>query len=289
MALEFVRQHIASFGGDPDNVTIFGESAGGMSCGNLLAMPSARPLFRRAILMSGACSNNIARADAENTARVYYKMLQRLLKARGEPALAAFTREALLGCSAEVLIEAQLRVQQAGKEGCGLMPFQPFVDGVSLPDRPLNLLRDLSVQRRREWQDDAKAAEGGGVGGGGGGGGGGVGGAEGEGGDQASPVSPVSSVSSLLGTHGKDVMIGFNMDEYALFEMDFPLVHSQMIMSRFGTVSQKKALIDKVSTRVVRENLEWGIRGDGGSDCGTRVRTVRPVSNVVSGRNAPRE
>ena len=280
MALEFVRQHIASFGGDPDNVTIFGESAGGMSCGNLLAMPSARPLFRRAILMSGACSNNIARADAENTARVYYKMLQRLLKARGEPALAAFTREALLGCSAEVLVEAQLRVQQAGKEGCGLMPFQPFVDGVSLPDRPLNLLRDLSVQRRREWQDDAKAAEGGEAGAGGGGG---VGGAEGEGGGQASPV--VSSVSSLLGTHGKDVMIGFNMDEYALFEMDFPLVHSQMIMSRFGTVSQKKALIDKVSTRVVRENLKWGVRGKGGD----WARTVRHVSDTVSGRNASRE
>jgi hypothetical protein len=252
MALEFVRQNIASFGGDPDNVTIFGESAGGMSCGNLLAMPSARPLFRRAILMSGACSNNIARADAENTARVYYRMLQRLLKARGEPALAAFTREALLGCSVEVLVEAQLRVQQAGKEGCGVMPFQPFVDGVSLPDRPLNLLRDLSVQRRREWQDDAKAAEGGGAGGGG------VGGAEGEGGGQASPVS---SMSSRLGTHGKDVMIGFNMDEYALFEMDVPLVHSQMIMSRFGTVSQKKALSDKVRTRVVREALEWGGRG----------------------------
>ncbi len=55
-ALEWVRDEIEAFGGDPDRVTIFGESAGAMSCATLLAVPRARGLFHRAILQSGAAN-----------------------------------------------------------------------------------------------------------------------------------------------------------------------------------------------------------------------------------------
>src|SRR5262245_23502148 len=53
-ALRWVHENIAAFGGDPDNVTVFGQSAGAMSIASLLAMPAARGLFRRAVLQSGA-------------------------------------------------------------------------------------------------------------------------------------------------------------------------------------------------------------------------------------------
>ena len=53
-ALEWVRDNIDRFGGDPGNVTIFGESGGGGKVCTLLAMPSARGLFHRAIVQSGA-------------------------------------------------------------------------------------------------------------------------------------------------------------------------------------------------------------------------------------------
>ncbi|MFZ2339613.1 MAG: carboxylesterase family protein [Bacteroidales bacterium] len=54
-ALEWIRDNISSFGGDPDNVTIFGESAGGVSVHSLLTIPKAKGLFHKAISESGGC------------------------------------------------------------------------------------------------------------------------------------------------------------------------------------------------------------------------------------------
>jgi len=56
-ALKWVKQNIAAFGGDPENVTIFGQSAGGWSVCTLLASPLANGLFERAIQQSRGCRN----------------------------------------------------------------------------------------------------------------------------------------------------------------------------------------------------------------------------------------
>lgn len=52
-ALEWIRDNVGAFGGDPDNVTIMGESGGGVKVSTLLAMPAAQGLFHRAVIQSG--------------------------------------------------------------------------------------------------------------------------------------------------------------------------------------------------------------------------------------------
>src|SRR5262245_8000681 len=67
-ALRWVRDNISAFGGDPNKVLIFGQSGGGAKVSTLLAMPSAKGLFHRAIIQSGAGLRGGAREAANKTA-----------------------------------------------------------------------------------------------------------------------------------------------------------------------------------------------------------------------------
>ena len=74
-ALEWVRVNIAKFGGDPDNVTIFGESGGGGKVGTLMCMPKAKGLFHKAIIMSGTILNVNTKAMTEELGEAVLKEL----------------------------------------------------------------------------------------------------------------------------------------------------------------------------------------------------------------------
>src|SRR4029078_3163778 len=74
-ALKWVRQNIEHFGGDPNTVTIFGQSGGGRKVGTLLAMPSAKGLFHRAIIESGA---TIKLVDRDQATRVAIELMSKL-------------------------------------------------------------------------------------------------------------------------------------------------------------------------------------------------------------------
>jgi para-nitrobenzyl esterase len=99
-ALEWVREDIAAFGGDPDKVTIFGQSAGAMSVSTLLSMPRANGLFRRAIARSGGPHMVVS---ADGAQRVGRQLAERLGVPATRAAIAAVPVERSLQAQAELL------------------------------------------------------------------------------------------------------------------------------------------------------------------------------------------
>jgi para-nitrobenzyl esterase len=136
-ALEWVQENIGAFGGDPGKVTVFGQSAGAMSVATLLSMPRAKGLFRRAIVQSGTAHNVTSASTAERIGR-------RLAEALG----VAASREAIAAISPERVLQAQARLRDDllarpdpafwGEVALSTLPWQPTVDGQTVPERPID-------------------------------------------------------------------------------------------------------------------------------------------------------
>jgi para-nitrobenzyl esterase len=158
--LQWVRDNIASFGGDPDNVTIFGESAGGMSVGTLLAAPSAKDLFHKAIPQSGASHSSHSPGVARRVAERFC----------AEVGVAPGDVETLRALTVDRILEGVTRLGQIiatdnadlfGEDHAGFaMPFQPALGGDVLPSYPIDAVRGgsgagvptLVGTTREEWK-----------------------------------------------------------------------------------------------------------------------------------------
>jgi para-nitrobenzyl esterase len=131
-ALEWVRNNIAEFGGDADNVTIFGESGGGAKVCVLMAMPSARGLFHKAIVQSGPAVRMASREDAGIT-------LDKVLAQLDIPASRA---RDLRDIPAEAILKAQIEVLRsippASFSERRRIGFNPVIDGRNLPGGPFD-------------------------------------------------------------------------------------------------------------------------------------------------------
>ncbi|MEU5536762.1 carboxylesterase family protein [Streptomyces sp. NPDC020362] len=135
-ALEWVRANIAAFGGDPEQITVFGESAGAGSVASLLAMPRARGLFRRAVaqslpgtFFSEALARDLAAALAAEAGR--------------RPAaadLATVDPRRLTDAGQSLSAKMFHRTDRWGQAAPTVTPFSPVVDGDVLPTTPWQAL-----------------------------------------------------------------------------------------------------------------------------------------------------
>ncbi|MHA2324480.1 MAG: carboxylesterase/lipase family protein [Promethearchaeota archaeon] len=132
-ALEWVRDNIEHFGGDPENVTIFGESAGATSVCTLMAMPQARDLFRRAVSQSGAVTPEGFEISVKKTTT------ELILKELGLDFkdLAEFR-----SLSTETIINAMIKAQEKAFVTQTSMDFRPWVDSENLPKHPTKAIYD---------------------------------------------------------------------------------------------------------------------------------------------------
>ena len=125
-ALQWVRQNIERFGGDPNTVTIFGQSGGGRKVGTLLAMPPAKGLFHRAIIESGP---TISLVEQNQATRVAGELLAKLGLNKSQ------VRE-LQSLPVEKIMAAYFGVTRSMNVDQMTMGFSPTVDGKVIPQHP---------------------------------------------------------------------------------------------------------------------------------------------------------
>jgi len=124
-SLKWVRDNIADFGGDPNNVTIFGQSGGGGKVSTLMAMPSAKGLFHRAIVQSASAIRGVPKDEATSSAEKYLSLL----------GLKSNQVDELQQLPAEQLVAAMGGGGAAGGAGLRLAP---VVDDHSLARNPFD-------------------------------------------------------------------------------------------------------------------------------------------------------
>ena len=135
LALRWVQQNVAAFGGDARNVTLFGESAGAFSICAQLVRPTTAGLYARVILESGPCAFPLpALSNAENVGSAI------TTKAGCARGTAEQTLTCLRGLSVQQVLDAQPTSAELFTSSTGLTAFFPTVEGVIIPQQPQDAL-----------------------------------------------------------------------------------------------------------------------------------------------------
>jgi para-nitrobenzyl esterase len=132
-ALQWVRDNISLFGGDPNNVTIFGESAGGAAVSTLMAMPSAKGLFKRVISQSGAAHPGWFHPKPG------IRGTERIMTALG---IKGLDIEALKKVPTQKLVDVQSKMELEARAAGRNFPYGLYIDEKTLPKHPLEALKD---------------------------------------------------------------------------------------------------------------------------------------------------
>ena len=129
-ALEWVKKNIAGFGGDPDNVTIFGQSGGGGKVNILLGTPSAKGLFHRGIIESGSMTSLMAPQTSRDMARAIVGKLG--LDEKTIDKIQSIPYSELLAAATDAIVEQNPRNVFYRLYGAGMW-FSPVLDGEVIP------------------------------------------------------------------------------------------------------------------------------------------------------------
>ncbi|KAG8560272.1 hypothetical protein GDO81_014873 [Engystomops pustulosus] len=138
LALQWVHQNIAAFGGNPDSVTIFGISAGGASVGYHVISPGSRPYFKRAIMQSGSPTADWAIRSHESSKKLAMK-LANIVDCPTED------EDAVIDCLQKVDANKLTGTQILGMPGTTMTFFTPNVDNDFLTDIPQSLVKHSIV------------------------------------------------------------------------------------------------------------------------------------------------
>lgn len=131
-ALEWVQDNIEAFGGDPGNVTVYGQSAGALSIVHLLTMPRAEGLFRRAICQSGSTQGAEDIETAEQFTRRFAELLGVAPTIEGLSSVPqGQVLQGVIGFAFEYLVPALW-----GRHSFSVSPFRPVIDGEVLTSAP---------------------------------------------------------------------------------------------------------------------------------------------------------